>query len=52
MCQTGANPVRSAGFYTDQMAMNRTRDDGSGRWQWRSFLSGVEIARSPSDQAE
>ena len=50
MCQTGANPVRSAGFYTDQLAMNRPKDDGSGKWQWRSFLTGtsevfVECAR-------
>ncbi len=40
MCQTGANPVESAGFYTDQMAMNRVLGDGTGVWQWRGFASG------------
>ena len=50
MCQTGANPVGTAGFYTDQMAMNRPKDDGTGKFQWRSLLPGthevfVECAR-------
>ena len=41
MCSTGANAVRTAGFYTDQFAMNRVKNDGTGQFRWRGLRAGA-----------